>query len=993
MELILQTGLPHQQKAVEAIAGVFVNSNTKQPALYYENPSLDIKGDTVLTNIKKVQKTTELHSSLRTATNADDCLHLDIKMETGTGKTYVYTHAIYELHHRFGINKFIVAVPSLPIKAGAEQFLSDGYVQKHFENTCGYSSQIELYALKAQAKKKGKTYFPGAVRAFVEGSCQTSNKIFVLLTNMQLLTNGTMLSRSDYDFGVQGYYRPFEALAATRPVVIIDEPHRFQRDQKAYEKIRKELKPQCILRFGATFPEINVGKGKNRVTKKDYVNLLYDLNACASFNQNLIKGVAKEHFEPTSSKNEKVKITAIESKMSVTFNHITASERKSYTLQAGESLSVISPELKGLTIAGIGSNFVEFSNGQEKRTGEEFTVDIFSDSYQEQMIRLAIQRHFETERINFHRSCKIKTLALFFIDNIDSYRGDEHGVAWLRTIFEQLLSERIDYELQQTCSDEYRAYLESSKADLSACHAGYFAKDNTDSDENIGEEVDEILHNKKKLLSIINEDGSFNTRRFLFSKWTLKEGWDNPNVFTIVKLRSSGSDNSKIQEVGRGLRLPVDEFGNRISNEEFMLNYIVDFTEADFANRLVAEINAELPKEQATHITEETMQKVAVLRNVEANQLMIELLTKGYVDFNKKINVEKITEFFQEYPEFNTQNLSGTKVIDRNKNIRNTIKIREARFDELKELWSAINKKYILFFNREVDKLIEDELPRLLQNGVFGLQEITSDRQVIHAGTNNLENIQETGVTYFIQGRKLPYNIFLKRINKATAIPIETMHSALVKYAKTENKFNDSLINESSLSRFIFAFNDWKYSNLQGRFNYKQTTYNPSSTKLTNADGTIKDEIVQGEIGIHLDKGSASAKYLYDAIAYDSDLERKNILEDINEVVVYGKIPRRSIAIPTIGNDSYSPDFMYVVKKANGQKELNIVVETKDVEEKSDLRGEEAMKINCAESFFKQLTIDGFNVSFKTQLNKKGVKTIINEIINNPDNAFLLQVK
>jgi type III restriction enzyme len=983
MELILQTGLPHQQKAVDAIADVFVNTNTKQPALYYENPVLDINGDSLFNNIKDVQKLTELHPSLRTTTNAVDCLHLDIKMETGTGKTYVYTHAIYELHHRYGINKFIVAVPSLPIKAGAEQFLSDSYVQKHFENTCGYGSQIEFYALKAQAKKKGKTYFPSAVRAFVEGSCQTSNKIYVLLTNMQLLTNGTMLSRSDYDFGVQGYYRPFDALAASRPFVIIDEPHRFQRDQKAYEKIRTELKPQCILRFGATFPDITVGKGKNRVTKKDYTNLLYDLNACASFNQNLIKGVAKEHFEPTSSKDEKVKITAIESKTSVTFNYITATERKSYNLQAGESLSVISPELKGLSVAGIGANFVEFSNGQEKRTGEEFTVDIFSDSYQEQMIRLAIQRHFETERANFDRLCKIKTLALFFIDNIDSYRGDENGVAWLRAIFEQILSERIDLELKQTCSADYRAYLEASKADIFGCHAGYFAKDNSNSDESIGEEVDEILHNKKKLLSIKNEDGSLNTRRFLFSKWTLKEGWDNPNVFTIVKLRSSGSDNSKIQEVGRGLRLPVDEYGNRISNEEFMLNYIVDFTEADFANHLVAEINAELPHEQATHISDETMNKVSALRKVDANALMIELLTKGYVDFNKKISIVKIDEFYQEYPEFNIQHLSGNKVIDKNKKVKNTIKIRKAQFEDLKELWSAINKKYILFFNREVDKMIEDELPILLQKDVFGLQEISSSRQEIHAGKNSVEVLNDPGVTYFIHGRKLPYNVFLKRINKATAIPIETLHVAIVQFAKTESNFEASFINENSMSRFIAAFNDWKYNNLQGRFNYKQTTYNPISTKLTNTDGTIKDEVVQGEIGIHLDKGSTSAKYLYDAIAYDSDLERKNILEDINEVVVYGKIPRRSIAIPTIGNDSYSPDFMYVVNKSNGQKELNIVVETKGVEGKSDLRGEEAMKISCAETFFKQLTIDGYNVSFKTQLNNKGVKSIIEDIMNN----------
>ena len=138
--------------------------------------------------------------------------------------------------------------------------------------------------------------------------------------------------------------------------------------------------------------------------------------------------------------------------------------------------------------------------------------------------------------------------------------------------------------------------------------------------------------------------------------------------------------------------------------------------------------------------------------------------------------------------------------------------------------------------------------------------------------------------------------------------------------------------------------------------------------------------LYMGEIGINLLKGEPSAKYLYDVVAYDSDLERKNITENIQDVVVFGKIPRKSISIPTIGNDSYNPDFMYVVNKKDGQKELNIVIETKDIGSESVLRGEEAMKISCAETFFNQLTLDGYKVSFKKQLNNMGVKSIIEEI-------------
>jgi len=206
-------------------------------------------------------------------------------------------------------------------------------------------------------------------------------------------------------------------------------------------------------------------------------------------------------------------------------------------------------------------------------------------SYQEQMMRLALERHFEIEKANFcGRNFKIKTLALFFIDDIASYRETEDGKEpYLLKAFERLLKERIEMEISKLTEneEEYKKYLEESLANISACHGGYFAQDNSDSDEDIAREVDIILNEKKRLLSFKNPDGTYNTLRFLFSKWTLKEGWDNPNVFTIAKLRSSGSENSKLQEVGRGLRLPVDENGNRISNEEFQLNYIVDFTEAD----------------------------------------------------------------------------------------------------------------------------------------------------------------------------------------------------------------------------------------------------------------------------------------------------------------------------------------------------------------------------------------------------------------------------
>lgn len=733
MELILEKELDHQQKAVDAIISALDGITMIKPHLAYENPTFDRKELRLIHNLIEVQK--NIRADYRGCRDDGDYLNLDIKMETGTGKTYVYTKTIYEMHKKFGFNKFIIAVPSLPIKAGTSQFIDDSYVKHHFSDACGYNCDIELGVLESpKKKKKGFLAMPPAVRDFVTGSCQNSNKIYVLLVNMQLLTNGNMLTRSDYDYLVEGFYRPFDALKATKPIVIIDEPHRFSRDQKAYKAIVEELCPQMIIRYGATFPDTTVGKGKNKVTFKDFNNLVYELNACDSFNLNLIKGIAKEHFEPLSQKEEKVKLLSVESKTSATFQFKKRGEEtKTYTLATGDSLSVIDSSFEGLTISAIGKNFIELINGQVKFQGEEFNTDIYSSSYQEQMLKLAIQRHFETERQNFSgRQFKIKTLALFFIDDITSYRDSDDGKeAYLKVMFEKLLLEKIE-ELLRTLPDseqEYKDYLEASKADISACHAGYFAQDNSDSDEAIANEVADILHNKKRLISLHKEDGSFNTRRFLFSKWTLKEGWDNPNVFTIAKLRSSGSDNSKLQEVGRGLRLPVDENGNRISNEEFKLNYIVDFTEADFAQKLVDEINGELPE---THtITDDILKNVAEKRGVDPNALFFELGAKGYINMDREIIADKRDTFFADYPEFAT-GVDGNKVTDVNKNKKEEIHVRKAVYSELKELWERINHKYYLFY--DVD--LSDEIPQALheilrRSGIFGNVTLYSHRDQV----------------------------------------------------------------------------------------------------------------------------------------------------------------------------------------------------------------------------------------------------------------------
>lgn len=984
MELILKNDLPHQVKGYTAIANVLSEALIIKNVLYYQNPSLVLNRQLLLTNIRNVQKENNIPNELIALNEIGSYLNLDVKMETGTGKTYVYVSTMFELHKRYGINKFIIAVPTLAIKAGARQFMEDSYTKRHFKDQCGYNAELDVLVLEAGKKKKGKNYFPSVVREFVAGSSQNANKIYVLLTNTGLLGGTSKQLTDTYDYAVEGLYKPIEGIKATKPFVIIDEPHRFSKSQKAFEFIEKNICPQAIIRFGATFPEIETGKGKGKARRKDYVNLLYDLSSFQSFNQNLIKGIAKEHFEPINQRQDKVKIMAITSKTSVKLNLIQKDNPvKSFLLQKGDGLGILSPELEGIVIDAITTSTVELSNGQVKSTGEEFSTDIYSTSYQESMIRLALERHFETERINFGRNNKIKTLALFFIDDIFSYRVAEHleKQPYLKVTFERLLAEKINAVIPQLSEQEqeYKEYLLASKTDIEATHAGYFSQDNSSSDDAIAQEVQEILYEKRKLLSIKDEQGKINTRRFLFSKWTLKEGWDNPNVFTIVKLRSSGSENSKIQEVGRGLRLPVDEFGNRISNEEFKLNYIIDFTEADFAEKLVAEINADLPK--GFVITDEKLFEVARNLNIDVEDLFIELLTKKYIDRNKNIKIENSDKFFETYPDFKIGLQSG-KVEDRNKKADTKIKIRKAVFDELKSLWEAINSKYILHYEKvEEGNFIFNEVLHLFNQGVFADTYITSSRIELNTtGTVALLR-EDTGVQFKINN-PIPYHQFLKRINRQTNLSIQILHGVLIEYAKNK-KISAERINEHSVSNFVKLFQEWKVKKLSGRFSYSKANLPVKATSLTYADGSPKNEITQGVIGTKFIEGTPSMKYLYDVYAFDSPLEKENLLVDgIQEIVVYGKIPKNSIAIPTITGQSYSPDFMYVVKKTNGEKILHVIVETKDVENETSLRGIEKAKIDCAKEFFNQLSIDGYKVEFKTQLNNKRIRAVLDEVLS-----------
>ncbi|SMG26324.1 type III restriction enzyme [Fibrobacter sp. UWB13] len=984
MEFQFEQNLPHQREAIERILALTGTLHAEHSLNHFANCDIYPNDSKLQAELSKIQK--DFQPNMKGFTTAQKaagvasmpCLYIDVKMETGTGKTYVYTETIHELHKQLGVSKFILIVPGKAIKAGAKNFIEDPDVRRHFRDTCGYGAEIRLFEGSEQKGNKKKKLFPSAVSGFYQNPGESERYISVLLLNSALLTNSNY-KNDDFDYGIDNFYCPLEALKATRPIVIIDEPHRFSDGNKAMDAIMN-LCPQMLIRFGATFPEMTVGRGKEKRIVKDYKNLVYNLDAYESFNKNLIKGIAKEHLNPLKdAENIKVKVAEItkidKDNCETRFSWEDAlgkSHRK--TLALGIPLSEIHENFGNLIIEDFDKNEIHLSNGVVLKVGDTLTPDMYATTYQEAMMRMAIRRHLETEEQNFNREDKIKTLALFFIDDISAYRHDNGA---LRRSFEKILKAEINKKIEGLKeTDPYCGYLQKSLTDISATHGGYFAQDNSSSEESVAQEISEILHDKKKLLSMDN------LRRFIFSKWTLKEGWDNPNVFTIAKLRSSGSEISKLQEVGRGLRLPVNEFGKRITDEEFTLNYIVDYTEKEFADKLIAEINGE--REELMFITDEQIEEFAQKNGIEAEDLLSELLGKKFVKMRKgdmpglPVNPEKVNEFASEYPDLFKVCDTSRKIIDRNKkNGCDKIKIRSGRYNQLKNLWLKMNEHYLLTFDDKLNDELENALPALIKQDLFAITVAQSIRQKVTTQNGVAKLHDSSGNSYEVE-RKIGYGKFLQRIQQKESVPVVAMHQAICKFVQDGG---EPMFNEQSLKNICAEIHRWKLEKLMGRFSYQKVERTRiKKTTLNKADGSSEEFITLGLVGKFMDVGEVPEKYLYDSIAYDSPLEKDDILNDVEGVEVYGKIPKSTVRIPTILGETYSPDFMYIVRRKD-KNELNLIVECKDVENaETDLRGGEKIKIESAKVFFENLESEGVKVCFKKQLKQENLKAIVEDL-------------
>lgn len=301
----------------------------------------------------------------------------------------------------------------------------------------------------------------------------------------------------------------------------------------------------------------------------------------------------------------------------------------------------------------------------------------------------------------------------------------------------------------------------------------------------------------------------------------------------------------------------------------------------------------------------------------------------------------------------------------------------------MRELWEKLNQKYLLFYDDDVDAIVNDAVYDILvTHNIFADMIISSDREELTVKDGKADLSMGTGVQYKVC-RPIKYGEFLKRIFQHTSIPVAVIHSAVCKFSKEKGVIDKNHFNENTVAAFCSAFKDWKIKNLQGRFKYSKSKIPLGATALTYPNGDPKPDISQGRIGRMLEKGTPIDKYLYEEIAFDSPEELENITHCPEHVTVYGKIPTKSIMLPTIVGETYSPDFMYVVKRADGTSDINIVVETKDYDTDSDQNDIEKAKISCAELFFKILKKEGYNVHYEKQLHGVNMAKIIQAVLDN----------
>ncbi|GAA9201033.1 type III restriction-modification system endonuclease [Helicobacter pylori] len=964
--------LDYQEKCLNQILGVFKGIYLREPendAQRISNPVFEIESikDLLLENIQNLRSKQKITQK---SVGIDKSLNCDILMETGTGKTFCFLECVYALHQNYHLSKFIVLAPSNAIKLGV---LKSVEITREFFKS-EYSTHLESYE---------------EIRSFILASnhkCCVLVMTFSAFNSEKNTINKSCLENTNLFNGAKSY---MQALASIRPVVIMDEPHRFLGDKT--KKYLEQLNALITLRFGATF-------------KDDYKNLIYALDSKKAFDCALVKsisvasvGESKEYFLELKG------VVKTQNDYEAMINYTNLENKtQSVKVKKHDNLGVVTQisALEDYIVENITKTEARFLNGFNLLLDQKEPFSHLLEGEQEVMLKEAIKSHFEREEGLFKKG--VKSLCMVFISGVNSYLSENEKPAKLALLFEKLYQQKLEEVLKKDDLDEnYRAYLERTKDNIQKVHGGYFAKSKKESDE--AQVIALILKEKEKLLSFESD------LRFIFSQWALQEGWDNPNVMTICKLAPSHSNITKLQQIGRGLRLAVNDKGERITKEHADFDFvnelvvIVPQVEGDFVGAIQQEISEHSLIKQV--FSGEELEKSGIVKKGRYGFLLETLEGLGFGektdDENFKLTLNQ-NEFLEKEPEL--EKLKDEKYLDleklkdflknrlvghfrvRNKNERKTekIKINKENFKKFETLWDGLNHQARIAYAIDSESLIDEIVAKI--NASFNVKSkivsVTTHKKVETMGNNAKTEIfeRESACVWSLHE-------FISTLSNKVKLSFKSVAKVLENI--DENKFELIKKNEQeSLRRLEELFLEIIYQNIRDKISYQMretTIKNRKNDAFYDEKGEIR-EFLDGSLGVdkyEIKNSSAQEKCLYENfMQVDSEIE-KDTIEESNDtkIIVFGKLPR--VKIPIGLNQTYSPDFGYVVE--NNDKKVLLVVETKGVENESELREEEKRKISTAKKFFEALKKQGMNIEYKTKIKKDQLSALINEVLNHKD--------
>jgi type III restriction enzyme len=992
----------YQTEAVDAVVDVFTGQPYADGVKYRIDPGKDaaatlledaglrnaeiaLSPAQLLTNVHQVQRarglqlSTDLKDPVKKSAAA---VNLDVEMETGTGKTYVYIKTMMELHKRYGWSKYIVVVPSIAIREG---------VKKSFDITAEHFQQI--YGTKP------RTFIYNSARLHEVERFSSDSGVQVMIINIQAFNATGKDARRIYevldDFQSR---RPIDVIAANRPILIIDEPQKIEGEAKKPSKSLEALglfKALCALRYSATH--------KIERTK------VHRLDAVDAYNQKLVKkiavrGITVKHLAGSTAylyvDGLEVGKGAEFPKARVELEVQTAQgiRRQVKRLSQGMNLHDISGGIeayKGLFIRDVDANrdIVELSNGDIIGAGE-VTQDVAEDQKRRIQIREVIRAHLDKERELFAQGIKI--LSLFFIDEVAKYRDydREDALGEYARVFEEeytaVLADHLGQLDLDAAAARYREHVE--EIPVRATHEGYFSIDKRTGRSIDGkfaargdfagqsddvDAYDLILKDKERLLSFEEPV------RFIWSHSALREGWDNPNVFVMGMLKKSDNTTTRRQEIGRGLRLSVDQHGERMDNPVTVhdineLTVVTDESYTDFVTALQKEIieslSARTRKATAEYFAGKQIKladgSTSVLDQALAQALHNHLIRNNYIDDDYFVTqaykdarangtlAQPASEALKQvidvvWPLIDALYLDVPKPVDGRKPKK--IPLNEANFKkrEFQELWGRINHKAIYqveFDSTELTRNCIRVLDTSLKVTVMQYL-VEAGKQVVGLSVEQLETgtgfkVSETKVEHSAvsAGSTVKYDL-LGEVAEKTQLTRRTCASILTginpgtfaMFKQNPEQFiteASRLINEQKATVII---EHMSYDPLDDRYDSSIFTENQTAQDLAKAGDKLK-------------------KSVYEYVVTDSKVERSFVekLDVSDEVVVYTKLPR-GFFIPTPVGD-YNPDWAIAFRDdVTRVKHVYFVAETKGSMSTLQLKGIENAKIKCARKFFASL--------------------------------------